>query len=270
MSERWEKLRKDLDDLILKGQELYDAIKFEYYPDELKEQLEPELGEHEANLYMDGLPYFRNEYQAWYSEALALVRQVLPDRLKDFVSFYEYPRARKELNQENYRIQEYLRGLQINGAVTSAVIVDGRAAIPEFWQQLNIVKSAQATFESTLFDISIGLQANLFDSEIDAARELVKCDFLRAAGAICGVVIEKHLKQVCNNHSITIRSSKPTLNYLADQLKDEGVIDVKQWRYLQFLADIRNDCCHARKHEPENEDLQKLISGTNETIKTIF
>ena len=78
------------------------------------------------------------------------------------------------------------------------VIVDGKAAILVFAQQLNIVKAAKATLESSLIELASILQADLFDSEIDSARALAKSGFLRAAGAICGVVIEKHLKQVCN------------------------------------------------------------------------
>src|SRR5688500_15331152 len=43
------------------------------------------------------LPLFSRSYQKWYSEALAVIRQLLPDRLSDFQSHYEVPRNRKEL-----------------------------------------------------------------------------------------------------------------------------------------------------------------------------
>lgn len=56
------------------------------------------------------LPLFK-DYQSWYSEAMVLVRQLLPDRLAGFVSHYEKPRSRKELSYESYRIGDYLQGL---------------------------------------------------------------------------------------------------------------------------------------------------------------
>ena len=73
------------------------------------------------------------------------------------------------------------------------IIVDGSAVIVQFTQQLNIVKAAKEALESTLIDLTSILQVDLFDSEVDSARALQKSGFLRAAGAICGVVIEKHL-----------------------------------------------------------------------------
>ena len=76
-----------------------------------------------------------------------MVKQVLPDRLEDFTScHYEYPRVRKEITFQNYMIRDYLQGLRITrGSVLSETIVaDGKAAIPDFGQQINIVKAAES------------------------------------------------------------------------------------------------------------------------------
>ena len=53
-------------------------------------------------------------------------------------------------------------------------VVGTDAAIPRFRQQLNIVSSVKKRFESSLFDIRQLVQADLFDSELDAAKELNK------------------------------------------------------------------------------------------------
>lgn len=37
---------------------------------------------------------FAPAYQAWHSEAVMLVRQMMPDRLADFVRMYERPKTR--------------------------------------------------------------------------------------------------------------------------------------------------------------------------------
>jgi hypothetical protein len=65
-------------------------------------------------------------------------------------------------------------------------------------------RAAERRFESSLFEIRQLVQADLFDSVLGYARELLKHKFLRAAGAIAGVVLEKHLRQVCFDHSIMI------------------------------------------------------------------
>jgi len=59
-----------------------------------------------------------------------------------------------------------------------------------------MVKSIRKRFDSTLFDIRQLAQADMFDSELESAAELAKKRFHRAAGAVAGVVLEKHLKQV--------------------------------------------------------------------------
>ena len=137
-------------------------------------------------------------------------------------------------------------------------------------QQLNIVKAAKETLDSALIDITAILQADLFDSEIDSARALAKSGFLRAAGAICGVVIEKHLNQVCNTRGIAITKKNPTIYDFNQKLKDENIISTPTWRLIQRLSDIRNICDHARATEPEKGEVEDLISGTDKVLKTVF
>ena len=169
-------------------------------------------------------------------------------------------------------IRDYLQGLQVSrrNALGSEIIVDGSAAIPEFGQQLSIVKASQSALESLLIDLTSILQAEVFDSELDSARMLARAKFFRAAGAVCGVVIEKHLKQICINRNIRIRKKYPAISDLNQHLRDEEVISVPQWRFVQHLADIRNICDHDRGHEPTKQDIDDLTSGTGKILKTIF
>ena len=169
------------------------AICFECNGKQFKRLVGKTFGEENVESYIKKLPNFKLEYQAWYSEALAVVKQVLPDRLQDFKSYFESPRVRKGITFQNYMIRDYLQGLFITRGIDNE-IVDGNAAIPEFQQQLNIVKAAKGILRSSLIELTSILQADLFDSEVDSARSLSKSGYLRAAGAVCGVVIEKHLK----------------------------------------------------------------------------
>ena len=214
------KFEQDLDRLINTGEMLLLSINYECYGDQILERKSEKLSEDESILAK--LPKFKEQYQSWYSEALALVKQVLPDRLNSFKSYYEFPRVRRNIDYQNYMIRDYLQGLQITFGFNNEIVVDGRAAIPEFEQQLGIVKSAKLILTSSLFNLTSILQADLFDSEIDSAHAIAKAGVMRAAGAICGVVIEKHLKQVCKNHNFTIRKTRPTISDLNAILKDNN------------------------------------------------
>ena len=215
-------------------------------------------------------PPFDTTYQQWYSEALALIRQLLPDRLEDFVHHYNKPKSRKTISSESYRIEDCLQGLTVTNRYSDEKIVGPDAAIPHFEQQLSILRAVKARFASSLFDIRQLVMADLFDSELDAARELMKKGFFRAAGAVAGVVLEKHLVQVRTNHRLPVTRKMPTISNLNNQLKDAGVVDLPRWRSVQHLADIRNLCDHDKSSEPTEEQVADLIVGVDKTLKTLY
>ena len=237
--------------------------------EEFEKLTKKQLGK-EADKFIEDLPSFKNGYQKWYSEGLALLRQLLPDRVSDFVRLYEKPKGRKDITYENYRIEDYLQGLNVTRGYYKEKVVGPDAAPSQLAQQLAIIEAAQARFESSLFEIRQLVQADLLDSEIAAAEELAKRKYARASGAIAGVVLEKHLSQVCSDHQISIPKKNPTISDFNEALKAGGVIDVPQWRFIQHLADIRNLCDHGRKQEPTTEQANDLIAGVKKITKTVY
>ena len=214
------------------------------------------------------LPNYHDEYDIWYSESLRVIQQLLPDRLDDFVKQYKDDR-RKETTYATYTISDYLIGLRRTRGGYDTIIVDTDAAIPRMQNQVSILKSVLRRTSSSLFDIREVLQANIFDSELDAAQELCKRGFFRASGAMAGVVLEAHLSHVCTQHNLKTRKKKPTIGDLNDLLKD-NVIDTAKWRFVQHLGDLRNLCDHKRERDPEQNDVNDLIEGVKKVIKTVF
>jgi hypothetical protein len=264
MGNNFENYKKDLEKLIDRGELLLYSMQYECYPKEMKKILNTE----KAKM----LPDFRNEYQNWYSEANIVIKQLLIDRLNDFIRFYEKPRSRKAIDYENYCIEDYLQSLTVSRttAFGKEIIVDKNAAIPKFKQQISILKSVLIRFSSSLFDIKQLVQADLFDSELNAARELIKHGFFRGAGAIAGVILEKHLTQVIGNHNLVLRKKHPAINDLNELLKNNNTIDVPMWRQIQRFADIRNLCDHNKDREPTKEEVMELIDGIEKTTKVLF
>lgn len=260
-----QKYEKDLESLITKGGHLYNAMLFACHPNQVEEQ----LGE-KAKDFIKDLPKFEEAYQSWYSESLAVVRQLLPDRLDDFTRLFAKPKSRKEISYENYVVEDYLQGLILTRGWEKEVIVDRGAAIPKFEQQLNILRAVKQRFQSSLFDIKQLVQADLLDSELDVAKELNKNGFARGAGAIAGVVLEAHLLQVCDNHSLKVMKKDPAIGDLNDLLKNNSVIDTPVWRLIQHLGDLRNKCDHKKTTEPTKEEVEDLVEGVKKVSKTVF
>jgi hypothetical protein len=265
-----ERYKKDLKSLIDGGNQLHMAMQKECFPTEFAAQVKAALPKTEVESLLKALPDFTQVYQRWYSEAKVLVKQLLPDRLEDFVAHYETPRNRKEVTYATYRILDYLQGLTITRGNQKEKIVGPDAAIPQFRQQLAIVKAIESRFESSLFDIRQLVQADLFDSDLDAAEELAKKKFTRAAGAMAGVVLERHLAQVCSNHGLKLTKKSPTIADLNDALKQANVIDVPDWRFTQHLADLRNLCDHNKATDPTSDQVNELIAGVRKVSKTLF
>jgi len=243
-----DRYRKDLDALIATGERLEMSIQSESIPEQFHQALAKAIG----------------------GKAKALIKQLLPDRLADFVRHYEKPKHRKDITYENYRIEDFLQGLHITRGWDKQKVAGPDAAIPHFQQQLAILNGVKQCFESSLFDNRQLVQADLFDSELKAAKELAKQKFTRAAGALAGVVLERHLGEVCEKHNLRIAKKAPTISDYNNSLKEAEVIDVTQWRFIQHLADIRNLCDHDKRTEPTAAQVDDMIAGVAKTIKTVF
>jgi len=215
---------------------------------------------------------FQSKYQRWYTEAFAIIRQLLPDRLAEFESLYKSDSKRKQVDATNYTIQDWLMGLRAvpNALTGKTPFYDFGVILMRLDVQQDILKSLETRFESSLFDIRQLLQADLFDSELEASRELLKKGFLRAAGAVAGVVLESHLSLVCKNHGIAHRKKSPTISDFNDMLKSSSVLDVPQWRFVQRLGDLRNLCDHKKDREPTPDEIAELIDGVEKITKTLY
>lgn len=265
-----DKFKSDLKLLIEKGDNLVLSMRYECSPLEIEKKIKEAIkDDKKSKEYIENILPFKREYQSWYSESLVLIKQLLPDRLADFVRLFEKPKNRKTIEYGNYVIEDYLQSLKVTSGFGEKK-VGPEAAYSQFDQQLNILKSIERRFESSLYDIRQLVQADLFDKELGAAKELNKNNFFRGAGAIAGVVLEKHLAQVLINHNIKISKKTPSISDLNDSLKSSEVYDTPVWRKIQHLGDIRNLCDHNKEREPKKEEVDELILGVDAIIKTVY
>ena len=243
-------------------------------PNEIKEAIEKlvERGKHTllliGNIDSSAMDRFISEYTVWYSEALPVIRAFLPDRLAELESLYA---SSASVDPSMYSIQDYLTRARslITPSNSTWFKQASEAASAKFLTQISMLDSVRSRLDSILADIKGVLQADLFDSELDAARDLLQNGHLRASGVVAGVVLEGHIRKVCLGHGLQI-GKNPTISTLNDLLKDNGIIDLPQWRRIQHLGDLRNLCGHKRDREPTDEDVGELLDGVDKVIKTIF
>lgn len=254
-----EKIKQEVDELFKEGKKLYFSM-FLLDP-EGKEALK------NANIDEKDLPVFSQQYDHWYTRSYRLIEKVAPYRLNDFVELYKKPKV-KEMNLSNYCISDALLGYRITRGAT--IVASPISAHDKMEQQVEILASIGSLVDDYFYNLEIELQGNIFDSELDSAEELLRKKFLRAAGAIAGVVLEKHLNNVAQNHSVKLTKKNPTISDFNDKLKEEGAIDVPTWRKIQYLGDLRNVCCHNKNVEPTEEQVRDLIDGVKYIITNIF
>lgn len=198
-------------------------------------------------------PTLETNYEAWYSLSLRLVSSVLPERAEDFQRLYW---TRSSL----INMRDYL----VSGRTQHA-----QQLARKLQNQIALLRAAQSVLRSVLVDLRGTLQADLFDSELDAAASLLKNGFLRGAGAMAGVVLERHLQSVCDSHGVAVEKTV-TISKLNAALKKAAVLELADWRRIQLLGDLRNKCDHQREQDPTSEDVTELIDGVVKTIKKVF
>ena len=242
-----EQVRQQLEALVKKGDEL--------------------LGE---LIEKKDLIVFGTAYQHWYTRTLPLVRSLAPDRFPEFRAYYEVDPKRKAINPVSYALQDYVNGISPAPDWQGKVAFDHhQAATARMLNQVRILSSLASRIESVLANVAGHLLAEIEDSELSAAAELSKSN-LRAAGTLAGVVLERHLSQVALNRGVKIGKKDPTIGDLNEALKKDAVYDLPTYRKVQFLADVRNVCCHNKGREPTADEVKELLIGAGAVIKTVF
>lgn len=156
--EKYLDLKQEISLLIKDGKKLYTAL---------------ELQENNGHKSCKDLNFFILNYETWYTKAMSVIKQLSPERYSDFTKLYSNEK-RKELEHNTYCISDALRTTcHINcryGPWTAALCV---------WRQTSMLQACLDKFDSKIHDIQTILQADIFDSEIESAKHLLKMGFLR-------------------------------------------------------------------------------------------
>lgn len=243
--------------------------------DEINKELKSLLDEQSAlvkqldKLESTQIIAFGTAYQTWYTRATKLIDALAPDRLDEFVGYYRIDPKRKTMHAGTYVIQDYVNGYGPTADIYGKKPFDEvNLTRVRLTNQLQILASVSSRIGHVLADVKGALLAELEDGELEAARTLCSIS-LRAAGALAGVVLERHLQRAAENHRVVLKKKEPTIADLNDPLKEKGVYGIPVWRKIQYLADLRNLCSHQKTAEPTKEQVSELIDGVNAIVKSV-
>lgn len=192
-------------------------------------------------------------YQIWYSKGEMLIKEYLYDRRNEFTREYD----------------EILSLLQLReGRAKKYVMFIIKEFTERFDIQRNLLLSLPEVFKIQNLNLMKMVSADLVESELDEAKLLLDHDFTRAAGAVAGVALERHLKTLCEISTPPVEYTiGDTLDPLATKLYKEKHLDLIELKNIQYLASIRNKCDHAKEEDPTEKEVNELIIKTDEFIK---
>ena len=99
------------------------------------------------------------------------------------------------------------------------------------------------------------IQAELFDDELEQAKELLDKNYYVAAAVIAGVVLETSIRELCKKNNI--QTGK--LSKMNDDLAKNGVYNTLIQKQIVALAGIRNSAAHGKVDEFTSEQVKNMI-----------
>jgi hypothetical protein len=99
------------------------------------------------------------------------------------------------------------------------------------------------------------IQAEVFDSELEQAEELLNSGYSTAAAVIAGVVLETALRELCDKENI----SHGKLDKMNADLTKASVYNKLTQKQITALADVRNSAAHGKPNGFTEQDVANMI-----------
>ena len=158
--------------------------------------------------------------------------------------------------KDSQHYEEFIKAEKINGYQT----------------QWDAFKKMKSVFLAAMDDYNNGyltsiknlIQADVFDSELEQAQELLSSGYKLAAAVIAGVVLETTLRDLCYQNSLPIGK----LDKMNSDLAKAGIYNKLQQKRITALADIRNSAAHGKPEEFSDNDVTTMIRDIEQFLIT--
>lgn len=106
------------------------------------------------------------------------------------------------------------------------------------------------------------VQAEVFDSELEQATELLEAGYATAAAVIAGAVLETKLRNLCDVNGI----AHAKLDKMNADLAKAGVHNALVQKNITALAATRNSAAHGKTGEFSKDDVKHMITEINRYV----
>lgn len=193
----------------------------------------------------------RQNHEAWQAKAEELVSEYRPNREKEFEDLHST--------------------IQLNLSLGGGEVTDSKNKIKNdtlsaLNRQVGIVRGAVGKVEVETLRARRQISTRVSRDEIERAWALFEEDYIRSAGVVAAVAVERQLLTMCEESDV-VEEYDPThgISRLAQTLKEASVIDKTTWNDMKALASIRETCAHAE--EPETHRVRRLITDSESFIQ---
>ena len=212
------------------------------------------------------LPQLTIRYETWYTNALRLVQNLIPERLEDFVSAYKNNRS-GAIGYSTYAIQDYLLGIKVDRSskadFNSALLFE-RLTL----RQAGILNSALQTKPVSVNTSENPFQEEFYERALDKAQKLFGMGQLVPAGVLAGTVLENYLKWMCRKRHIKINEELLSTKEMNDSLYKFRTYKNTTWIRIKGLIPLADACLDPQKKNPPKKEIGALIAGVRKILGT--
>jgi hypothetical protein len=107
------------------------------------------------------------------------------------------------------------------------------------------------------------VQAEVFSTELEQARELMTAGYRMPAAVICGVVLETNLRSLCEAKAIAVGK----LDKMNADLAKAGQYNSLVQKRITALAAIRNSAAHGNYSDFNDKDVHTMIEDVERLVE---
>ena len=139
-----------------------------------------------------------------------------------------------------------------------------------FERNVDAFKRVRAVFRAAKEDFEGGylsavrnlVQAEVFSTELEQARELLLSGYSTPAAVICGVVLETNLRSLCELQGLSVGK----LDKMNADLAKAGKYNSLVQKRITALAAVRNSAAHGKVEEFTHADVQSMIGEVERLV----
>ncbi len=132
-------------------------------------------------------------------------------------------------------------------------------------RMMAVFAAAREDFEGGYLTSSYDLvRADVFESELEQASELLKSEYALAAAVIAGVVLETTIRELCTRNQIP----HGKLDRMNADLAKAGVYNSIMQKRITHLAAVRNSAAHGNETEFKTYDVKAMIDEIEQFLAT--